>query len=168
MIWRALLLVYADASIILVSDKDPRVVSRELSKDLESCNHWLIDHQLSLHVGKTECILFGSHVKLKRASDFKIKYNEQDICPQDCINYLGVTIDQLINMVDSVGKKAIGRLQFLYRYSSSLKQSLRKKKCVLHSYNVILITAALPGFLVSAPGQGINYRLLKIELCASS
>ena len=59
------LLLYADDSVILVSDKDSSVVSHELSKDLESCNHWLIDNQLSLHVGKTECTLFGSHVKLK-------------------------------------------------------------------------------------------------------
>ena len=39
------LLLYADDSVILVSDKDPSVVSHELSKDLESCNHWLIDNQ---------------------------------------------------------------------------------------------------------------------------
>ena len=66
------LLLYADDSVILVSDKYPSVVSHELSKDLESRNHWLIDNQLSLHVGKTECTLFGSHEKLKRASDIKI------------------------------------------------------------------------------------------------
>ena len=51
--------------------------------------------------------LFGSNVKLKRASDFKIKYNGQEICPQNCINYLGVTIDRTLsgnNMVDSVVK----------------------------------------------------------------
>ena len=59
------LLLYADDSVISVPDKDPSVVSHELSKDLESYNHWLIDNQLSLHVGKKECILFGSNVKLK-------------------------------------------------------------------------------------------------------
>ena len=71
------LLLHADDSGILVSDKNPNVVSNELSKDLQSYNHWLIDNQLFLHEGKKECILFGSHVNLK------IKYNEQDISPQD-------------------------------------------------------------------------------------
>ena len=95
------LLLYADDSVILVSDKDSRVVSQALSNDLRSCNNWLIDNELSLHVGKTECILFGSHARLKKASDFNIMYNGQTICSQDSINYLGVTIDQtLSNMID--------------------------------------------------------------------
>ena len=123
------LLLYADDSVILVSNKDPRVVSHELSKDLESCNNWLIDNQLSLHLGKTECTLFGSHAKLKRAADFNITYNDQVIFPQDHINYLGVSFDQTLSgdcFVDDLVKKVIGRLKFLYRHSGYLNQSLRK------------------------------------------
>ena len=66
MTWFVLLVTnccfYADDSVIVGSDKDPCVVyRRELSNDLQSCNHWLIDNQLCLHVGEAECILFGSH-----------------------------------------------------------------------------------------------------------
>ena len=123
------LLLYADDSVILVSNKDPGVVSHELSKDLESCNNWLIDNQLSLHLGKTECTLFGSHAKLKRATNFNITYNGQVISPQDHINYLGASFDQTISgdcFVDDLVKKVIGRLKFLYRHSGYLNQSLRK------------------------------------------
>ena len=38
--------------------KDPKVISESLSKELESCRQWLIDNKLSLHLGKTESILF--------------------------------------------------------------------------------------------------------------
>ncbi len=46
------LLLYADESVLLVSDKDPRAVSDTLSRELETCNEWLIDHRLSLHPGR--------------------------------------------------------------------------------------------------------------------
>ena len=148
------LLLYADDSVILVSDKDPSVVSHELSKDLESCNNWLIDNQLSLHVGKTECILFGSHAKLKRAPDFNIIYNGKVIPSQDCINYLGVTIDQTVSgdkLVDDLVKKVVGRIKFLYRHSSYLNQTLRK------NLSAALIQCHLD-YCCSAWFAGINTR----------
>ena len=36
------LLLYADDSALLVSDKDPAAVSKMLSTELESCRQWLI------------------------------------------------------------------------------------------------------------------------------
>ena len=62
-------------------------------------------------------ILFGSHARLNKASDFNIIYNGQNICSQDSINYLGVTIDQTFSgdniMIDDLVKKVTGRLNFL-------------------------------------------------------
>ena len=55
------LILYADD--ILVCDKDPKVVSMCLARELESCYNWLIDNKLSLHVGKTKCIVFGTKRK---------------------------------------------------------------------------------------------------------
>ncbi len=52
------LLLYADDSVLLVSHRDPRVISNTLSLELKLCNEWLIDNRLSLHLGKTEAILF--------------------------------------------------------------------------------------------------------------
>ena len=53
------LLLYADDSVLIVSDRQPNVISNKLSRELSSCNQWVIDNKLSLHVGKTECIIFG-------------------------------------------------------------------------------------------------------------
>ena len=73
------LLLYADDSAILYSHKDPKVISEKLGFELEMCSKWLIDNKLSLHMGKTECILFGSKRKLRKVSDFSIECNGHTI-----------------------------------------------------------------------------------------
>ena len=59
------LMLYADDSALLVSGKDVNTIQSTLSRELESLNDWLCDNRLSLHLGKTESILFGSPQKLK-------------------------------------------------------------------------------------------------------
>ena len=54
------LLLYADDSTILVADKDLSTVQNSFQTDLMIVSEWLIDNKLSLHLGKTEPILFGS------------------------------------------------------------------------------------------------------------
>ena len=126
------LLLYADDSIILVCHKDPKVISKYLSEELHSVNNWLIDNKLSLHVGKTECILFGSKRKLNRVNDFQVTYRGHIIKGSNSVKYLGVILDQDlsgISMVSKIIPKAIGKLKFLYRYGDCLNTELRRKLC---------------------------------------
>ncbi len=58
------LLLYADDSALLVSGKDILSIQQELSFNLQSVSHWLVDNKLSLHLGKTEAILFGTTKKI--------------------------------------------------------------------------------------------------------
>ena len=62
------LFLYADDSAILVSGKDVGQIQATLSKELESIREWLIDDKLSLHLGKTESILFGTNKKTTASS----------------------------------------------------------------------------------------------------
>ncbi len=41
------LLLYADDSVLLMSHKDTKAISDTLSKELESCNEWLVDNRLA-------------------------------------------------------------------------------------------------------------------------
>ena len=126
------LLLYADDSIILVCHKDPEVISQCLSKELDSVNNWLIDNKLSLHVGKTECILFGSKRKLNKVANFQVHYRDHIIKGSNCVKYLGVTLDQDLSgnsIVSSIVPKALGKLKFLYRYGDCLNVDLRRKLC---------------------------------------
>ena len=54
------LLLYDDDSCLLVSHKDPEYIASKLSENMNNCSKWMVDNRLSLHLGKTEVILFGS------------------------------------------------------------------------------------------------------------
>jgi len=123
------LLLYADDSTILVSHSDCSVVEQQLSKDLQSVSEWLIDNKLSLHLGKTESILFCSKPKLKSNPSLNISCNNTSIQSTASVKYLGATLDQTLScegMVMNVIKKANSRLKFLYRKRKYLTEHTKK------------------------------------------
>ena len=127
------LLLYADDSAILYSNKDSRVISDKLRLELQMCNKWLIDNKLSLHMGKTECIIFGSKWKLREINIFSVKCNGHTIKAQRSVKYLGLTLDHQLTgeaIVNSIVKKVNGRLKFLYRQCKLLEEKLRKSICL--------------------------------------
>lgn len=102
------LLLYADDIAILFSDENPDIISSKLSKELQSCNKWLVDNKLSLHLGKTECILFGTKRKLKKIKEFSVTCNNHTILAQNSVKYLGIQIDQFLSgdiIVNSILQK---------------------------------------------------------------
>ena len=129
---KCLLLLYADDSALLVSGKDPELIAKILSKELESCRKWLIDNKLSLHLGKTESILFGTKNRLKNVNNFKVVCNNEVITNVSNIKYLGLKLNNCLSgetIVDEVTKKSNARLWFLYRYKDLLNQSCRRILC---------------------------------------
>ena len=58
------LLWYADDSALLESGKDVNRIETILSNELQNISNWLVDNKLSLQLGKTECIILGSTIKL--------------------------------------------------------------------------------------------------------
>ena len=73
------LLLNADDRTILYSNKDPWVISDKLGLKLEMCSKWLVDNKLSLHMRKTECIIFGFKQKLRKINTFSVECNGQTI-----------------------------------------------------------------------------------------
>ena len=127
------LLLYADDSAILFSDKNPDIISAKLSQELQSCSKWLVDNKLSLHLGKTECILFGTKRKLKKIKEFSVTCNNHTILSQNSVKYLGLQIDQFLSgdiIVNSILQKANARLKFLYRNAKCLSEHSRKTLCM--------------------------------------
>jgi len=123
------LLLYADDSCILVSGQNKCQIEQALSQDLNEVSQWLIDNKLSLHLGKTESILFGTKHKLRSNPRLNIICNDTVIEPTSAVKYLGASIDQnlsFVNMAQSVVKKSNSRLKFLYRKSEYLTQHTKK------------------------------------------
>ena len=107
------LLLYADDSAILYSNKDSRVISDKLGLELEMCSKWLVDNKLSLHMGKTECIIFGSKRKI---NNFSVECNGHTIKAQRSVKYLELTLDDQLTgegTVNSIVQKVNGRIKFL-------------------------------------------------------
>ena len=126
------LALYADDSALVFSHSDPAVISERLGSELSLCRSWLIDNRLSLHMGKTECILFGTAHRLKRVQDFQILCAGTVIEPVSSVKYLGVVLDQRFKFSDYAGtviQKYAGRIGFLYRHSSSLDFNCRRILC---------------------------------------
>ena len=112
--------------------KDPAVISERLSSELASCKYWLIDNKLSLHVGKTESLLFGSKRKLNKVSSFCIYCDGVPVERVYKVKYLGVNLNSDLDgsfHALTVLKASAGRLAFLYRQSNLLSRDLRQTLC---------------------------------------
>ena len=75
-------------------------------------SEWLIDNKLSLHLGKTESILFGSQPRLKSKSALNISCKGTAIEGKDSVKYLGAVLEQSLSgeaMVNSIIQKANAR-----------------------------------------------------------
>ena len=125
--------LYADDSALLFAHRDPRVIGNHLSNELSTCKRWLVDNRLSLHVGKTESLLFGSKRRLKGVDNFHVHCDGVPVERKFCVKYLGVLLDENMNGSAHAGnimKVCAGRMAFLYRNSSLLDQKCRQTLCV--------------------------------------
>ena len=124
--------LYADDSMLLISGKNVKHVEEALEQEMNGISKWLQANKLSLHLGKTESILFGSVHKLKKVSEMKISCNNVEIEAKSSVKYLGVVLDQDMTgstMGNNVVKKVNSVLKFLHRKSDFLKFSNRKLLC---------------------------------------
>ena len=88
------LFLYADDSALVISGKNPKSIEASLGQELESLSIWLEENRLSLHLGKTESILFASKRKLRKHKELSVSCNGINVKPKKCVKYLGVNLDQ--------------------------------------------------------------------------
>ena len=114
------------------SHSDPKVISERLSRELSNCQKWLIDNRLSLHVGKTECIIFGTKKRLGNVSDFTVSCDGMTVQQVTSVKYLGIRLNQCFNFADHVTgllNTCARRLSFLYRNAAFLDFECRRVLC---------------------------------------
>ena len=88
---------------------------------------------MSLHLGKTESILFGSNKRLAKRRELHITCNGNDIESGAKVTYLGVTLDQNLSgssMITKIVSKCNNKIKFLYRNTKNLD---KKNKMLLTS-----------------------------------
>ena len=123
------LALYADDSALIFSHTDGKVIQDTLSFELGNCHRWLLDNKLSLHVGKTEAIVFGTSRHLRSIGDFKIECGGSTVNRVISVDYLGVRLGASMNgkkHAENVLKKCAGCLSFLYRKAAFHDSNCRK------------------------------------------
>ena len=99
-----------------------------LKRELESVSEWLAESRLSLHLGKTESILFGSNKRLAKCKELNITCNGIDIGSGSEVTYLGVTLDQNLSgssMITKIISKCNNKITFLYRNANNLDKQTK-------------------------------------------
>ena len=101
------LILYADDSIIICSNKYVETVKSTLGFELDSCNRWLIENKLSIHMGKYECVLYGSNVR--KVSNLSVSCNNCTINATSSIQYVGSILEQdlSVNIIASMIKYCV-------------------------------------------------------------
>ena len=123
------LALYADDSALIFSHTDVCLIRDTLSGDLENCQQWLLDNKLSLHIGKTECMIFCSSRRSKDVKDFHVRCGETIVNCVDSVSYPGVKLSGNMSgkaQAENVLKRCASRLSFLYRKASFLDFDTRK------------------------------------------
>ena len=116
----------------MVSGLKPKQIEETHSNELKSCRKWLIDNKLSLHLGKTEAILFGTKRRLRKVESFEVMCDGNIIQNVKSVKYLGIQLDEDLageSIVKEILKKANSRLKFLYRCKDILNFNSRKILC---------------------------------------
>ena len=123
------LILYADDSALLVSGTSVSVIEETIGHELTFLSEWLVDNKLSIHLGKTENILFGSNKKIRKQSTMKIICGDNEVTAKDNVKYLGVSLDQSLGgkyIAESILKMGNSRLEFLWRQAKYLNRNSRK------------------------------------------
>ena len=111
--------IYADDTVIFVSDNNISDIQHKLTCDLDNISKWCADNELILNFseGKTEAMLFGTHKNLSlQESTLDISCSMHKIQLKTKYKYLGVELDPSLNLglhFESTYKKATGRLRLL-------------------------------------------------------
>ena len=124
------LVQYANDSILVASGKDPTAICEFLSSELKICDQWLVENNLSLHMGKTEFIMFGSKRKIEKLNNLTITHRDVTIKATTMVTYLGLQLDQNSfgsQIVHNIISKGNSRLKFLYRQSDYLNKQAKNK-----------------------------------------
>ena len=123
------LYLYADDSALAVSGTDIKSIEKQLTENMNLVSLWLSQNRLSLHLGKTECILFGTSHNISKNVPLNIICNNIKLQVTNCVKYLGCFLDGNLSgntMFDYTIKKINSTIKFLYRNKKFLTYDVRK------------------------------------------
>ncbi len=108
---------FADDTIILFSNKNPRVITKTLNNELKHIFEWLCANRLSLNVSKTEFIIFRPP-RADLNHRIILKLNGTRIFESKKIKHLGVILDDRLRWnhhINELTKKLNRAIGMIYK-----------------------------------------------------
>ena len=119
-----LFLIYVnDMKAAVKCKKDVSEVERTLSMEFGAVSEWLCENRLSLHLGKTQSILFGSKKRLTICSELHVTCDRCVIGSESEVTYLGAILDHTLSGTSTaraIITKSTNKLKFLYRNARNI------------------------------------------------
>ena len=117
--------MYADDTSISFSSKSIAEINEAVNSDAIRLQTWLLGNKLSLNVAKTQSMILGSSINLKKHhidngySEIILHINGDNLARIGSNKYLGVQIDSepkwREHITFAIGKISSGQLSFSYR-----------------------------------------------------
>ena len=120
--------MYADDTSISFSSKSLAEINEAVNLDLKRLQAWLVGNKLSFNVTKTQSMILGSSINLKKHnidngdSEINLHLNEDNLVRIRSNKYLGVQIDSELkwreHITFAIGKisRAMGMLKYAKNY----------------------------------------------------
>ena len=112
---------FADDTNLIIKNKSPKKLQKQLNLDLKFLCNWLKANKISLNSSKTEIIIFR-HPNKPLNYDLKIKIDGKKLIPSKYVKYLGILIDANLNwsyqteVLSAKLSRAIGMLSKIRHY----------------------------------------------------
>ena len=71
--------LYADDTVLFISDKSLHKVKSYMNSDLEKLNNWLKLNRLTLSISKSKFMIIGSSQRLNKIDSISFKVNNMDL-----------------------------------------------------------------------------------------
>ena len=123
------LLLYADDTCLVYSDKNVLNIEKQLNNDFNSLCDWFEDNKLSIHFGqeKTKSIICSQ--KEEKKESITIKRGDTLIIQHSSVTYLGCLLDEDLSG-ESMATKVLGKINGSYNPRQNIwrKCSISAKK----------------------------------------
>ena len=129
--------LYADDTVIHVTDKDSKGAVTKLQPALNRFSKWCTANKLTLNASKTKLMIFGTRSKIKKAKNSVVRVGDTPLQIVPTYKYLGVTLDSTLSFNCQVNSTLS-----MVVYKTNLLSKIRKflnEKVALKIYKSMIL-----------------------------
>jgi Reverse transcriptase (RNA-dependent DNA polymerase) len=133
--------LFADDTLVCIEGDNFEDAKQKLNQDLKSLTEWFSNNKLKLNASKSMLMLITSSKKksvnlLSNHQNLKIELDGQELKFSECVKYLGVKVDYLLNFSEHI-KYTASKIAKKIGYTSRINRFLTKwTKTII--YNTIV------------------------------